>query len=237
MTEISVATNEVLREIRVVRALRDLGPIGIAYLDAISPCRFRPADFAAQPKIVLYARGSSHVFLNDVTTMLWGPPMHAIRIVVVLACAVAALGALAPPVLAASNPIPIHIVKDCSMYDGEVPSLCRISESDMAALPPGTNIWYKGPVLTNTTFLSSNVLIDAGNNSTATGYCIFDARATASTGLCTFWSGTGNLTGFTAIFHVSIDAQHLWHLDGVYYFDGEVRARRSPGHAASPRPS
>ena len=49
--------------------------------------------------------------------------MHAIRIVVVFACAVAALGALAPPVLAASNPIPIHLVKDCSMFDGEVPSL------------------------------------------------------------------------------------------------------------------
>jgi hypothetical protein len=170
-------------------------------------------------------------------TMLWGPPMHAIRIVVVLACAVAALGALAPPVLAASNPIPIHLVKDCSMFDGEVPSLCRISGSDMAELPPGTNVWYRGPVLTNTTFLSSNVLIDAGNNSTATGYCMFDARATASTGLCTFWSGTGNLTGFTAIFHVSIDAQHEWHLDGVYYFDREVAAPHSLGYPAGPRPS
>jgi hypothetical protein len=170
-------------------------------------------------------------------TMLWGPPMRAIRIVVVLALAVAALGALAPAVLAASNPIPIHLVKDCSMFDGEIPSLCRISASDMAELPPGTNVWYRGPVLSNTTFLSSNVLIDAGNNSTATGYCMFDARATASTGLCTFWSGTGKLTGFTAIFHVTIDAMGEWHLDGVYYFDSEVRAHRSPGHPASPRPS
>ena len=170
-------------------------------------------------------------------TMLWGLPCMRFGSLSCLPVTVAALGALAPPVLAASNPIPIHLVKDCSMYDGEIPSLCRISASDMAALPPGTNVWYKGPVLTNTTFLSSNVLIDAGNNSTATGYCIFDARATASTGLCTFWSGTGNLTGFTAILHVTIDALHEWHLDGVYYFDGEVRAHRSPGHPASPRPS
>jgi outer membrane protein assembly factor BamB len=35
VTEISVATNEVVREIRLVRALRDLGPIGIAYLDGV----------------------------------------------------------------------------------------------------------------------------------------------------------------------------------------------------------
>jgi hypothetical protein len=163
--------------------------------------------------------------------------MHAIRIVVGLVCAVAALGALAPPVLAASNPIPIHIVKDCSMYDGEIPSLCRVSASDMAAIPPGTNIWYKGPVLTNTTFLSSNVLIDAGHDSTATGYCIFDARATASTGLCTFWSGTGKLTGFTAILHVTIDALGEWHLDGVYYFDREVTTHHSPGGPARSQPA
>jgi hypothetical protein len=163
--------------------------------------------------------------------------MRRFRIIVVLAWTVAALGALAPAVSAASNPIPIHLVKDCSTYDGEIPSLCLISGSDMAALPPGTKIWYQGPVLTNTTFLSSNVLIDAGGHSTATGYCIFDARATASTGLCTFWAGTGDLTGFTAIFHVTIDAQHEWHLDGVYYFAAVVRAHHPTGLLASSRPS
>jgi DNA-binding beta-propeller fold protein YncE len=35
VTEISVATNAIVREIRLVRALRDLGPIGIAYLDGV----------------------------------------------------------------------------------------------------------------------------------------------------------------------------------------------------------
>jgi DNA-binding beta-propeller fold protein YncE len=35
VTEISVATNAVLREIRLVRAFRDLGPIGIAYLNGV----------------------------------------------------------------------------------------------------------------------------------------------------------------------------------------------------------
>jgi hypothetical protein len=163
--------------------------------------------------------------------------MRRFRIIVVLAWTVAALGALAPAVSAASNPIPIHLVKDCSTFDGEIPSLCLISGSDMAAVPPGTKVWYQGPVLSNTTFLSSNVRLDAGNHSTATGYCMFDARATALAGLCTFWAGTGDLTGFTAIFHVTVDAQGLWHLDGVYYFDAAVRAHHPMGHPASPQPS
>lgn len=162
--------------------------------------------------------------------------MRSIRILLVVACVVTAL-ATAPAVLAAPNPTEIHILKDCSEYTGEKPSLCTISESDLAALPEGTKIWYQGPVLTNTYFLSSNVLADAGNGSTATGYCIFDARATESVGLCTFWQGTGALTGFTAILHVTVDAQRVWHWDGVYYFAGATTGPAPVRRTASPRPS
>lgn len=162
--------------------------------------------------------------------------MRSIRILLVVACVVTAL-ATAPAVLAAPNPTEIHILKDCSEYTGEKPSLCTISESDLAALPEGTKIWYQGPVLTNTYFLSSNVLADAGNGSTAAGYCIFDARATESVGLCTFWQGTGALTGFTAILHVTVDAQRVWHWDGVYYFAGATSGHAPVRRTASPRPS
>ena len=163
--------------------------------------------------------------------------MRSIRILLVVACVVTALAAFAPVAVAAPSPTEIHILKDCSTYTGEKPSLCTISESDLAALPEGTKIWYQGPVLTNTYFLSSNVLADTGNGSTATGYCIFDARATESVGLCTFWQGTGALTGFTAILTVTVDAHREWHWDGVFYFadttTGGAPTRRSP----SPRPS
>jgi hypothetical protein len=163
--------------------------------------------------------------------------MRSIRILLVVACVGTALAALAPAVLAAPNPTEIHLVKDCSTYTGEKPSLCTISESDMAALLVGTKVWYQGPVLTNTYFLSSNVLLDAGNGSTATGYCIFDARATESAGMCTFWEGTGALTGFTAILHVSIDGQGEWHMDGVYYLAGAASGHTPMWRTASPRPS
>jgi hypothetical protein len=163
--------------------------------------------------------------------------MRSIRILLVVVCVAAALAALAPAAVAAPNPIEIHLLKDCSTYTGERPSLCTISESDMAALPVGSKVWYQGPVLTNTYFLSSNVLVDAGNGSTATGYCIFDARATESAGLCTFWAGTGALTGFTAILHVTVDAQGVWHQDGVYYFADATGGPASMRRTASPRPS
>ena len=103
--------------------------------------------------------------------------MRSIRILAVVAALLTGLAA-ASPALAAPNPTDIHLLKDCSTYTGEKPSLCTISASDMAALPIGTKVWYQGPVLTNTYFLSSNVLLDTPNGSTATGYCIFDARAT-----------------------------------------------------------
>lgn len=163
--------------------------------------------------------------------------MTSVKIVRALAGAVIALAAIVPAVSAAPNPIPIHLVKDCSTYDGETPSLCTISSSDMSAITVGTKVWYQGPVLTNNYFLSSNVQFDVGNGSTARGYCIFDARATESTGLCTFWSGTGNLAGFTSILHVTIDAQGEWHLDGIYYIDAEVIVHSVTSRAASPRPS
>ena len=162
--------------------------------------------------------------------------MKTFRWIIVLACTALALTVLAPAVSAA-NPLPIHLLKDCSTFDGETPSLCTLSESDMAGLPVGTEIWYQGPVLSNNYFLSSNVKVDTLNGSTATGYCIFDARAGEKAGMCTFWAGTGDLAGFTSILHVSVDNLRVWHLDGVYYLDRPAMKHAGPGHPASPRPS
>ena len=154
---------------------------------------------------------------------------------IVLAGTLIALAALAPAVDAASPSTPIHLTKDCSSYTGENPSLCTISASDVAAIPVGTKVWYRGPILTNVYFLSSNILLEAPNGATATGYCIFDARATESTGLCTLWSGTGALTGLTSIVDVTIDAAGEWHWDGVYYFT-DAAERMTSARLMSPRP-
>jgi hypothetical protein len=162
--------------------------------------------------------------------------MQTFRRIIVLAGTALALTVLAPAVSAA-NPLPIHLLKDCSTFNGETPSLCTISESDMAGLPVGTKFWYQGPVLSNIYFLSSNVNVETRNGSTATGYCMFDARAAEQAGMCTFWAGTGDLAGFTSILHVSIDDLHEWHLDGVYYLDRPAMKHAGPGRPASPRPS
>lgn len=142
--------------------------------------------------------------------------MRSMRRFLVLAGAILALSAGASTATASSTPHPVHMTKDCSSYNGVAPTYCVIRESDLAVVPKGTKVWYTGPVLTNTSFLSSNVLLDPENGSTATGYCIFETRT--STGLCTFWKGTGVLTGFTAVIDVSIDASGLWKFDGTYYF-------------------
>jgi hypothetical protein len=124
------------------------------------------------------------------------------------------------------NGTPIHLVKDCSTFTGEIPSYCSISSSDYAPIPVGAKVNYLGPLLINPHFLSSNVVIDDDRGSTATGFCSFDARPTEDRGLCTFWGGTGGLARFTAIFVVSIDATGEWHLDGESY-----------GMSPSPMPS
>jgi hypothetical protein len=154
---------------------------------------------------------------------------------IVLAGTLIAITILAPVAVAAPTAYPIHLVKDCSTYNGDNPSLCTISASDLRAIPVGTKVWYRGPVLTNSYFLSSNVTLEEVDGSAATGYCIFDARASESTGLCTFWAGTGALTGFTAILHVTIDDLGEWHLDGDYYFAGAIDHPMT-GRLSSPWP-
>jgi hypothetical protein len=158
--------------------------------------------------------------------------MRVPRSIPVIACAILAVGAVAPVASAASTPTPLHITKDCSGYTGDAPSFCAIAVSNVDAIPPGSKIWYLGPVLTNTYFLSSNVRLDDDKGDTATGYCIFQART--SIGLCTFLAGTGKLVGFTAIADVTIDAGGLWHLDGTYYFEDVPKQPETSTEGPSP---
>ena len=147
--------------------------------------------------------------------------MRGVRMLGVLAGTLLALGGLVPGVAAAAPTFPIHLIKDCSTFTGDTPSFCVVSSSEFPGIPVGSKVWYLGPVLVDTLFLSSNVLLDTGQGSTATGYCINAARPPGdprSTGLCSFWEGTGDLAGFHAVVDVSIDASQEFHWDGVYYY-------------------
>ena len=145
--------------------------------------------------------------------------MRSMRNVFVIAGAVLTLCFSASTASATSTPRPLHMVKDCSTYNGVAPTYCTIKMSNLPEVPIGTKIWYTGPVLTNNLFLSSNVTLEPGAGDSATGYCIFETKS--SMGLCTFWKGTGRLGGFTAVIDVSIDTAGLWHFDGEYYY-GDV---------------
>lgn len=143
--------------------------------------------------------------------------MHSIRRFLMIAGTVLAFTILAPAV-SASTPHALSLTKDCSKFTGAVPSYCTVTTSNLAAIPVGARIWYYGPVLSSTVFLSSTIVVDDGHHNTATGYCNLDARS--GIGLCILWKGTGALTGFHAIVNVSVDAAGLWHYDGRYYFTG-----------------
>ena len=155
--------------------------------------------------------------------------MHLTRPVRALALVTTILvAAIFPAPVAAANPLPIHIAKDCSTFTAVIPSYCVVTASDLAAIPIGATVNYLGPLLDNPYFLSSNARIDDAHGNTATGYCIFDGRANENRGYCTFWAGTGTLTGFTAILKVTVAADGIWHLDGEYY---GIAAPPAPTHS------
>lgn len=145
--------------------------------------------------------------------------MHSARMVAMVAGAILALTAFAPSVEASSTTHELHITKDCSTDTGIAPTYCTVAASNLKQIHVHVKIWYLGPVLSNAYFLASNIKIDAWHGNTASGYCQFDARE--SNGICTFWKGTGTLTGFHAVVHISIDSKGLWHWDGIYYFTGK----------------
>ncbi|MDO8485798.1 MAG: hypothetical protein Q7S35_12730 [Candidatus Limnocylindrales bacterium] len=145
--------------------------------------------------------------------------MRSGRGLLVVAGAILALTVFAISVSASSSPHALHITKDCSKFTGVAPTYCTIAASNLGAIRAKAKVWYNGPVLNNSYFLSSNVVIDTWHGNTATGYCNFDAET--SDGICTFWKGTGTLTGFHAVVHVTVDSKGLFHWDGTYYFPGK----------------
>jgi hypothetical protein len=111
---------------------------------------------------------------------------------------------------------PLKIAKECSQYTGDTPSFCTITESNVAAIPAGTRIFYYGPVVSNPLFGSSSAVIAVGNGDSAVGYCVTYDSASPPVGTCAFHAGSGTLAGFQAVVKVTVDDKQIWHWDGGY---------------------
>ena len=129
---------------------------------------------------------------------------------------VGAILALTSVTSAAPAMQPLKISKECSQYSGEAPSFCTITESNIAAIPAGTKVFYYGPVLGSPLFSSSSVVIAVGKGDSAVGYCVIDETASPAHGTCAFHAGSGALAGFQAVFTSTVDEKQLWHWDGGY---------------------
>ena len=119
-------------------------------------------------------------------------------------------------VFAAPAMEPLKIVKECSQFSGEVPSFCTITESNLAAVPPGTKIFYYGPMISSPLYGSSAAILAVGPGDSAVGHCITYDSAKPPFGVCAFHAGSGTLAGFQAVVKVTVDDKQLWHWDGGY---------------------
>jgi hypothetical protein len=130
-----------------------------------------------------------------------------------------AIVALTSGVSAAPAMQPLNISKECSQYTGDTPSFCTITESNLAAIPAGTRIYYYGPVVANPLFGSNTAVIAVGNGDAAIGYCVTYDSASPPVGTCAFHAGSGTLAGFQAVVKVTVDDKQIWHWDGGYLLD------------------
>jgi hypothetical protein len=110
----------------------------------------------------------------------------------------------------------LKIAKECSQFSGEVPSFCTITESNLAAVPPGTKILYYGPMISSPLYASSAAVLAVGPGDSAVGYCVTYDSATPPFGVCAFHAGSGTLAGFQAVVKVTVDDKQIWHWDGGY---------------------
>jgi hypothetical protein len=109
----------------------------------------------------------------------------------------------------------LHITKNCSAYTGAPGDYCTITTSNVAAIKPGSKVYYDQGFGVPPGMLDSNVLLSVGPGDWAVGRCTLDG--TTGNGLCTFTDGVGPLTGFKARIVVSLlpsGVDYLW--QGTY---------------------
>jgi hypothetical protein len=122
-----------------------------------------------------------------------------------------------PPSVAASpRNGALHLVRECSQYTGLANSFCTITSSNLAEIPVGSKVVFASAA--GAYWLSSDFVLNSPGSasSSAVGHC--DVNLTTDLGLCTFFGGTGNLTGFQASASVAYAGGNIWYGDGTYNF-------------------
>jgi hypothetical protein len=109
----------------------------------------------------------------------------------------------------------LHVMKECSQYNGTAGSFCTITSSNLTEILVGSRVYYDQAAGIPTGLLDSNVVLDAGNGDRAVGRCTLDFST--GLGLCLFSDGTGRLSGFQARVEVSYVGPD-WAWDGIYSF-------------------
>ena len=112
---------------------------------------------------------------------------------------------------------PLNLAKECSTFTAHSGDFCTITESNLAAIPVGTKVFYFGPVI-GPVILATDIVLDAGGGNLALGTC--NVELAKSSGTCTFRAGSGTLAGFQAIVTLTIDDTGLFHWDGGYAMAG-----------------
>jgi hypothetical protein len=115
----------------------------------------------------------------------------------------------------------LHLVKDCTSYNGLAGATCTIKSSNLAEIPMGSTVHYGQAIsILHSGWLDSNVVLDAGNGNKAAGRCTVDFTITTP-GVCTFSDGTGHFAGFKARLNVTTSPTPPadYALDGTYSFN------------------
>ncbi len=147
--------------------------------------------------------------------------MHSKRSLLVVAAAILSLAALAPAVAATPRNGDIQITKECSDFHGAAGEHCTITDSNVPAIPVGTQVIYLAAADFTNMVLDTNIVLDPpgpGNNK-AFGHVYLDLSTGA--GEATFSGGTGKFTWF----HASVDVSYLggvdWGWEGTYSFSSD----------------
>jgi hypothetical protein len=135
-----------------------------------------------------------------------------VRRLLAVAGIVALLATLAPAV-SASSAKAFHLEKTCVSN-----ILCTVQADTFGSIPAGTDVNYT--IDATRPWLAYPTIVV--RNGSTTGVCDWNQPGPDVLAICSFGSGTGRLTQFHLVVDVSVDADNLWHWDGVYWF--------GPGH-------
>jgi len=140
--------------------------------------------------------------------------MSSIKRLLAVLAAIVALTAFAPVASAGSNK-DFHLDKTCGPDASEpLGFVCTIQHADFKWFPAGTQVHYTSANAAGDV-VQATIAIDNGSTD---GECIWSSPVNA---VCTFGPGTGRLSQFHLVVHVTANADvSLWFWDGTYWFGG-----------------